>query len=104
MAIRIALYNIHEYINKNPNIHALEWREKFNDVKTICWFAGELDKNVIDNFVNLQNLNCCGNRITSLEPLINCINLQKLICSGNELTSLKPLSNCTNLRKIILLL
>ncbi len=87
MEITITKKNINKYTES-----------KFHNIIKINWGAGELNKKVIDNFPNLQILNCCGNQITSLEPLSNCINLQKLICCCNQITSLEPLSNCINLQ------
>ncbi len=88
MEITITKENISQY---NNNI--------YNAIK-IKWYAGELNKEVIDNFPNLQILYCGGRQITTIEPLANCINLTELICSHNQLTTLEPLSNCVNLNKL----
>ncbi len=86
MKLKITENNIDEYLNG-----------RFDKIIKIKWKAGELDKKVIDNFPNLQELRVFKN-ITSLRPLSNCISLQKLYCSYNQITSLEPLSNCVNLR------
>ncbi len=86
MDIKINRYDIDQYrINR------------LDEIIKIKWEAGELDEKVIDNFPNLQELNCEYN-ITSLEPLSNCVNLRGLYCRFNRITSLEPLSNCVNLR------
>ncbi len=43
---------------------------KFGDITIVIWEAGMLDKSVIDNFPNLQELYCSSNEITSLEPYL----------------------------------
>ncbi len=86
--VTITKDNISQYTN---NIH---YATKIN------WHAGELNKEVIDNFPNLQILHCDCNQITTIEPLSNCVNLNKLQCNSNQITSINPLSNCVNLRKL----
>ncbi len=87
MKIAITKYVISQY----NNIH---------DATKIIWYAGELNKEVIDNFPNLQILYCNSNQITSLEPLSNCVNLNELYCYNNKITSIEPLSNCVNLQTL----
>ncbi len=111
MQIIITKDNINEYTNS-----------KFDNITDIKWKEKELDKKILDNFpnlqilncelyqiksleplsncVNIQELDCCDNKITSLEPLSNCVNLQKLYCNNNKITSLEPLSNCVNLQNL----
>lgn len=52
----------------------------------------------LSNFVNLEELNCSENQLTSLN-LDNCSKLKKLDCSDNQLTEL-DLSNCNQLYDI----
>ncbi len=106
MKITITDDNINEYTEG-----------KFENIREINWSDGELNSKVIDNFSNLQKLEChsyqitllelyChGNQIgchsyqiTSLEPLSNCIKLRELYCHGNQIGCLRPLSNCVNLQ------
>ncbi len=89
MEITITDKNINEYINN-----------KFDEIITVFWEAGELDKKIIDNFPNLKDLDCRDNKITTLEPLSNCVNLQTLYCLNNNITTLEPLSNCINLQEL----
>ena len=86
MEIYITKDNINKYINGN-----------FDGVSRINWGAGELNETVIKNFINLQELDCWRNKITTLKPISNCHNLQKLYCSRNKITTLEPISNCHNL-------
>src|SRR5438552_17913105 len=87
MEITINKKTIENYLN-----------DKYDDIKSIIWVAGNLQKSVIDNYPNLQKIYCAINQITSLEPLSNCVNLQKLYFRSNQITSLEPLSNCINLQ------
>ncbi len=89
MKITITRDNKHKYADK-----------VFDNVTIINWYAGELNKEVIDNFPNLQILHCDHNQITTLEPLSNCVNLNELYCNSNQITSLEPLSNCVNLNEL----
>ena len=89
MEITITRKNINEYISGN-----------FDAVTRIVWRAGELNETFIKNFINLQVLECNGNKITTLEPISNCHNLQKLYCCCNRITTLEPLSNCHNLQEL----
>ncbi len=89
MEISITEDNINEYLNN-----------KFNDITSIKWLVGELDKRILDNFPCLKVFDCCNNQIKSLKPLSNCINLQILYCDDNQITSLEPLSVCTSLQKL----
>ncbi len=86
MKITMTRDNIDKYCN-----------DRFDEIIKIKWMSEDLDKKVIDNFPNLQILDCYS-KITSLEPLTSCINLQKLYCNGSPLASLEPLSNCVNLQ------
>ncbi|MBK8444049.1 MAG: leucine-rich repeat domain-containing protein [Sphingobacteriales bacterium] len=52
----------------------------------------------IENFINLQTLNCGNNQLTSLE-VSNLINLQHLDCGDNQLTSLE-VADLTNLQTL----
>ncbi len=90
MQITITKENINEFISN-----------KIDNITTIYWDAGELDKKIIDNFPNLLILFCGYNKITTLEPLSNCVNLHTLYCSSNKIISLKPLSDCVNLQVLI---
>ncbi len=87
MEIRITKDNINKYRDN-----------RFDEIIKINWEAGKLDKKVIDNFPNLQELDCESNKIKSLESLSNCVNLRVLYCGHNQLVTLDPLSNCVNLR------
>ncbi len=87
METKITKYNIIQYRNN-----------RFDEIIKIKWGVGELDKKVIDNFPNLQELDCGNNKIKSLEPLSDCVNLQILDCKYNQIKSLEPLSNCVNLQ------
>lgn len=53
---------------------------------------GELD---LYDFINLKDLTCYGNKITSLN-LNNCFKLKQICCDSNQLTSL-DFSNCSHL-------
>ncbi len=88
MEVTIIKDNISQYTNN------------INDATKINWRAGELNKEVIDNFPNLQILFCNSNQITTIEPLSNCVNLRELNCSYNQITSIEPLSNCVNLKEL----
>ncbi len=91
MEIIITRDNIDKYSNNS-----------FGEIIKINWQTGELDKKVIDNFPNLQELYCSFNKIKSLEPLSNCVNLQILYCRINKIKSLELLSNCVNLQILLL--
>ncbi len=87
MEITISWDNIHKYRNN-----------KFDNIIKIYCTTEVLDKKIIDNFPNLQELNFGHILTKSLELLYNCVNLQILNCTGNEIASLEPLSNCVNLQ------
>jgi hypothetical protein len=53
----------------------------------------------LDNFVNLEKLDCSYNQLTNLD-LSNCFNLQELYCSSNRLTNLDFL-NKLNTEKLV---
>ncbi len=89
MSVTIKFYNINDFM-----------KNKYNDITKITWHAGDLNKNVIDNFPNLLDLHCRLNGITSLESLSDCINLKELRCNSNNITSLEPLSKCINLKEL----
>lgn len=55
-------------------------------------------KLVLEGFINLRELYCSNNKLTSL-TLFNLTNLKELSCSWNELVSLN-LNNTNNLEKI----
>ncbi len=89
MSITIDNNNIKDYSNG-----------KFIDILIINWQTHQLDKSVLDNFPNLQILDCHGLKLKTLESLSNCVNLLELRCNRNKITSLAPLSNCVNLQKL----
>ncbi len=108
MKIKINKNNIDEYT-----------KSVFNDVTTIEWLDHnfKLDKSVIENFPNLENLDCQTHlmywqpaqeidintySITTLEPLTNCTKLIKLRFDNNYVTTLEPLSRCINLTELYL--
>ncbi len=72
--------------------------DRFDDILKMYWRTGELDKKIIDNFPNLQELNCLYNELTSLEPLSNYVNLKKIFCCYNKIKILQPLYSCVNLQ------
>ncbi|RIA78638.1 hypothetical protein C1645_842791 [Glomus cerebriforme] len=57
---------------------------------------GKLD---LSDFVNLKELSCRLNKLTSLD-LSNCPKLEEVACNDNLLTSLALPSNLTNLREL----
>ena len=50
--------------------------------------------------VNLTELWCCRNQLTSLEGLDKLVNLTGLSCSRNQLTSLEGLDQLVNLTEL----
>ncbi len=89
MEIKITENNINKYRDN-----------RFDNINIIKWEAGELDKKIIDNFPNLQELYCGYNLIKSLEALCDCVSIQVLDCRENQIVTLEPLSGCINLQKI----
>jgi len=51
----------------------------------------------LKGFVNLEELNCCHNQLTSLD-VSNCSKLKELYCRNNQLTNL--LANFGQLKKL----
>jgi Leucine-rich repeat (LRR) protein len=51
----------------------------------------------IENLINLIELYCYDNQLTSLEGIENLVNFEKLYCNDNQLTSLKEMENLINL-------
>ncbi len=89
MEVTITKDNMNQYLD-----------DIFEDITIINWKTGNLNKKIIDNFPNLQILDCSYIAMTSLEGLSNCVNLKKLNCRSTMLTSLEPLSNYVNLQKL----
>jgi Leucine-rich repeat (LRR) protein len=54
----------------------------------------------IQNLVNLEILSCYDNQLTSLERIENLVNLQKLFCGSNQLKSLEGIENLVNLKDL----
>jgi Leucine-rich repeat (LRR) protein len=56
----------------------------------------------IENLINLEDLSCCNNQLTSLEgmeSLNSLLFLKYLYCCNNQLTSLKGIENLVKLIK-----
>ena len=87
--ITITKENINEYLGR-----------KYDDIKKINWVAGDLIKEVIDNFPNMCLLDCSNNHLTTLDALSDCVNLEDLVCYENDITTLDGLKNCVNLREL----
>jgi Leucine-rich repeat (LRR) protein len=52
----------------------------------------------LENFPNLQELDCSTNKLSCLE-IMNCPQLKKVCCSNNQLATLN-LYNCLNLEEL----
>lgn len=86
-------------------VNAKEWFDEWypkEERKLITWlelrrkgFQEELD---LSDFVNLEELNCSDNKLTSLN-LSECSKLKTINCSENQLTNL-DVSNCSYLVKL----
>jgi|SRR6185437_14251499 len=93
------MVNAQDYINqkysqeRRKNIRELDFSGKNKSYNEKL--KGSLN---LEEFVNLEKLNCSSNKITELD-LTNCPNLKNLDCSFNGLTSL-DVSNCLNLTEI----
>jgi len=69
---------------------------EYNHVTIIRWSYHEFG----NLSINITELDCSNNQLTSIESLRILINLKKLNCSGNRLTLLEPLNNLAKLESI----
>lgn len=84
---------------ENMKIKSLDWN--LVDLQELNCSRNKLTSfDSIQQFVNLQKLNCYGNGLKSLNGIHQLVNLQELNCGGNNLTSFDNVQQLVNLRKL----
>ena len=76
------------------------WKKVFNKAIDKGEVTTAPNKEELERIVNLQKLNCSGNKITDLSPLKNLTKLKELVCESNQITELSPLKNLTKLQRL----
>lgn len=102
--------------------------KSYPDITKIIWQAGTLDKQILENFPNLNHfeyngvclfyhgnwldlnllkfcphltrLSCSFNKITNLNFLENCPNLTHLCCNNNQIKDISPIKYCQRLTSL----